>query len=139
MIAWTLLAVLLGLLLNWLLAGIAVQPDWSFAILLGAMLAQWRYWRWLLPMACLHDYILYWSIWPSISLWFTLFSLLLWVDTQIGPGMPQRILLLLSGNLTLLWFGWTPFAVVLTMLLTICCWYLFSPFSYRTKLQKQPA
>ncbi|MDQ6979571.1 MAG: hypothetical protein Q9M09_05240 [Mariprofundaceae bacterium] len=115
--------VLVGLCLNWLVPATINQPDWGFALLLGALLAQWRYIWWVLPWACLHDLVLYWTLWPSIFVWLSLPLLLIWLDALAGAGLPQRMLLLLLAHGVLLGLGWSLPSLILTLLLSVWCWY----------------
>jgi len=120
---WLLPVVLFGLWLNWLIPVVFYQPDWVFALLLGALLAQWRHAWWVLIVACVHDLMFYWTLWPTILLWLFLPLLLVWMDAAAGAGLPQRLLLLLLASAVLLAQGWSIQAAVLTMLLAVYCWY----------------
>jgi hypothetical protein len=131
------LLVFVGLCLNWLIPVTIEQPDWAFALLLGALLAQWRYIWWVLPLACLHDLTLYWTLWPSIFVWLSLPLLLIWLDALAGPGVPQRLLLLLLAHSVLLSFGWSLPSLILTLLLSVWCWYGWITFAHRLHSRRQ--
>ncbi|MDQ6975320.1 MAG: hypothetical protein Q9M22_02010 [Mariprofundaceae bacterium] len=122
-VVWLFCFILLGLWLNWLVPVKFYQPDWVFALLLGALLAQWRYAWWVFFVACVHDFIFYWTLWPGILLWLSLPLLLIWMDDVAGAGLPQRLLLLVLACSLLLWQGWSLESTLLTLLLAVCCWY----------------
>jgi len=126
-----------GLCLNWLVPVAIRQPDWAFALLLGALLAQWRYIWWVLPLACLHDLTLYWTLWPSILIWLSLPLLLIWLDALAGAGLPQRILLLLLAHSFLLGLGWSLSSLILTLLLSVVCWYSWTAFGHHLHYRRQ--
>jgi len=99
------------------------QPDWSLAILLGALLARRSAWPWVLPALLLHDLVLYWSPWGVFPAACLLPKLVQRLDTDIGPGLPQRLALLFMVSLPMLAHGAGIMQWTLTLLLCIPIWH----------------
>jgi len=114
---------LTGLSLSLATGGI-MQPDWALAILLGALLARRGAWPWALPALLLHDMVLYWTPWGVFPLACLLPWILVRLDEQIGPGLPQRLVLLLIVSLPMLAHGSGTMQWMLTLLLCIPIWHL---------------
>ena len=128
-----LLSALLGLVVNLGFSGEFIQPDWSLALMLGALLAHRGNWVWIAPAMWLHDLVLHWSSlvalpWILLAPW-----LIAWSDAQIGPNLMQRIVVMLMVVLPLFWWGWSVYACILTLLLSLVCWY------WMARLYAQPA
>jgi len=119
-----LLLSMLGLILNIGLAGLLLQPDWSLALLLATLLAHRGSWPWVFPGVFAHDAALHWSLWVCLPVVLLLPYIISHVDDQLGPGLPQRAVLMLVATLPLLWWGWGVEQWLLTVLLTIPLWYL---------------
>ena len=123
MISLVLLLSLLGWVLNLAFSTILIQPDWSMALLLGALLAHRGSWPWVSVAVWLHDLVLHWSSFVSLP-WMLLAPLfLLWSDAEIGPSLMQRCVVMI-GVITPLWFwGWSFQACLLTLMLCVVVWY----------------
>ncbi|MDX8398588.1 MAG: hypothetical protein R8K49_09770 [Mariprofundaceae bacterium] len=125
-IALSVFAVLIGLVLNLLLGPELLQPDWALALLLGALVAHRGHWLWVLPCVWVHDLVFYWSSLISLP-WFILTPMVIaWCDAQIGPNIWQRIVAMVMVVASLWFWGWSAAACVLTMLLSLFCWYLMA-------------
>ncbi|OIO69404.1 MAG: hypothetical protein COW19_05925 [Zetaproteobacteria bacterium CG12_big_fil_rev_8_21_14_0_65_55_1124] len=111
-----------GLALS-LASGGMLQPDWSLAILLGALLARRGTWPWVLPALLLHDLALYWTPWGVFPLACLLPILLQRMDAQLGPGLPQRMGMLLLVSMPMLFYGAGLMQWSLTLLLCIPVWH----------------
>ncbi|MDT8377090.1 MAG: hypothetical protein RQ867_10205 [Mariprofundaceae bacterium] len=120
---FVLLLSLLGIMLNLGLAGVVIQPDWSAAILLASILAQRGNWVWALPGIWMHDLMLHWSSLVCLPVVALIPFLLASADARLGPGRPQRVLLMLAGLSPLLWAGWSVSQWLLTLLVCTCAWY----------------
>ena len=111
-----------GLGLN-LAAGGAPQPDWALALLAAALLARRHAWPWALPALLLHDLALYWSPWGA----FPVGCLYPWavsrLDAQAGPGLPQRLALMMALTAPMLWHGWSLASWLLTMACCVPVWH----------------
>ena len=114
----------LGLTASLVMAGLFVQPDWAFALLLAAILAKRASWPWVLPAVFLHDLTLHWNAFAFLPVMALLPFLLLRMDEQLGPALPQRLLLMFVASLSLLFVGWGFAQWMLTLLLCVPIWYL---------------
>ena len=127
MASWLLICLLLpGLWLNWLLSASIIQPDWAAAILLGALLAQRRYALWIIPVAIIHDLMMYWAIWPGMLFWLLAPLFLTWLDGLAGTGWPQRLILVAFMPICWWWLGWSPSASLLTAMMAFFFWYVWA-------------
>jgi len=125
-----LLLSLLGIMLNLSLTGLVVQPDWGAALLLAAMLAQRGNWVWALPGFWVHDLVLHWSFLVCFPVVALIPFFLEKADERIGPGLPQRVVLMFAGLFPLLWFGWSFSQWLLTMMVCTFAWYFIaSPYA----------
>ncbi|MFQ5355664.1 MAG: hypothetical protein ACE5DY_04085 [Mariprofundaceae bacterium] len=115
---------IIGIILSLLIGGVITQPDWSLSILLAAMLAHRGSWLWALPGVLLHDIALYWTVFGVLPVVAFLPMMLIYTDQQLGPALPQRIVLMLFSCLPILWLGADVFQWLLTALLCIPLWYL---------------
>jgi len=124
-IAMLLLAVL-GISLNLAFAGVLMQPDWALALLLASLLAHRHNWGWVLPAVLVHDVIFY----GSLNINFIIMGILplgmIYLDQHLGAGLPQRLMLMLTVVLGLLWPGWSVSACLLTLCLCIPIWHLLT-------------
>jgi len=124
-IAMILLA-LLGISFNLAFTGTLIQPDWALALLLASLLAHRQNWLWVLPVALMHDVILYWSF----NIYFIIMALLplgmIYLDKHLGAGLPQRLILMLIAGLSLLWTGWALSACLLTLCLCVPVWHILT-------------
>ncbi len=107
-----------------LATGGILQPDWSLAILLGALLARRGTWLWVLPALLIHDLALYWTPWGVFPLACLLPALLQWFDAQLGPGLPQRMGMLILVSMPMLVYDAGLIQWLLTLLLCIPVWHL---------------
>lgn len=123
---FVLLLSLLGIMLNLSLAGLVIQPDWSAALLLAAMLAQRGNWIWVLPGFWIHDMALHWSSLVCLPVVALIPFFLSKADERLGPGLPQRVLLMFAGLFPLLWFGWSFSQWLLTMMVCTFAWYFIA-------------
>ncbi len=120
------LAALLGINLNLAFSHSLTQPDWAAGALLAALLAHRHNWRWVLPMLCLHDIALYWSLSATLPAMALIPLAMIYFDQHLGVGLPQRLLLLLLAVVTLLLPGWSLPAMLLTLCGTVPLWYLLT-------------
>jgi len=118
-----LVAALCGMVLS-LVSGGMMQPDWSLAILLGALLARRSNWPWVLPAVLVHDLMLYWTAWGAFPAACLLPLLLARLDSQIGAGLPQRLAMLIFVTSPMLAYGSGFMQWVLTMLCCIPIWHI---------------
>ena len=109
-----------------LASGGLLQPDWSLAILLAWLLAHRKAWPWALPLLLLHDLTLYWSPWGAFPLACLLPLLLMTIDAQIGPGLPQRVAMLLLVSSSALFVHAGVIQWLLTLMLCIAVWHLLA-------------
>lgn len=114
---------LTGLALSLATGGI-LQPDWSLALLLATLLAQRGTWWWVLPALLLHDLALYWTPWGVFPLACLLPGILVKLDEEIGPGLPQRLVMLLFVSMPMLMHGSGTMQWILTLMLCIPIWHL---------------
>jgi len=121
-----LLLSVLGIALNLGLSATLAQPDWALSLLLAALLARRGHWNWVLPAVWLHDVSLYWSPLVNLPVFLWIPVALIWSDEQLGPAVPQRIVLMTLATLPLLWAGWGFVSWLLTWLLCFCSWYLMT-------------
>lgn len=119
-----LLLATIGILLNMNAAVTLLQPDWALALLTGTMLARRTTWRWVLPTLLFHDLALFWSATIFFPLAALIPPVLIYIDGQIGPALPQRMLMLFAVSLPLLGQGWSTMQWLLTLLLAVICWYI---------------
>jgi len=106
-----------------LASGGLLQPDWSLAILLAALLARHSLWPWVLPSLLVHDLALYWTPWGVFPLACLIPSIVRNLDEQIGPGLPQRMAMLLIVSLPMLHYGAGTMQWLLTLLLCMPLWH----------------
>lgn len=132
-----LLASFSGLILNMSFSGSVAQPDWSLAILLAVLLSNYKTWCWVLPSIWVHDIVFFWSGWVAFPYFICIAMILLYSDKRLGPGQPQRWLSLLLGCLPLYIAGVSQLSCLLTALLAIWLWALFS--SHKEKVYVEPA
>ncbi|HCS12755.1 MAG: hypothetical protein COS82_08325 [Zetaproteobacteria bacterium CG06_land_8_20_14_3_00_59_53] len=114
-----------GLALS-LATGGLLQPDWALAVLLAALLARHSLWPWILPALLVHDLALYWTPWGVFPLACLLPAIVLSLDDQIGPGLPQRMGMLLIVSLPMLQYGSGVMQWVLTLLLCAPLWHVLA-------------
>ena len=114
-----------GIALSLATGGI-LQPDWSLALLLAALLARRGTWMWVLPALLLHDLALYWTPWGVFPLACLLPAILMRLDEDIGPGLPQRFVMLFFVSLPMLVHGAGFMQWVLTLMLCIPIWHLLA-------------
>jgi len=107
-----------------LAVGGAVQPDWTLAFLLGALLARRGAWPWILPMMLIHDLTLYWSVWVVFPIACLTPFAMASLDAQLGAGLPQRLALMVLVSLPVLWQGAGVVQWLLTLILCIPLWHL---------------
>ncbi|MFQ5582284.1 MAG: hypothetical protein ACE5F3_06655 [Mariprofundaceae bacterium] len=120
-----LLLSILGLNMNIGLAGL-LQPDWTLAMLLAALLAHRGSWPWVFPGIFTHDTVLHWSVWVCLPIVLLLPFIVAHMDGRLGPGLPQRLVLMLAATFPLLWWGWSLEQWLLTILLVIPVWHLLA-------------
>lgn len=115
----------IGLALS-LASGGVLQPDWALAVLLAALLARHGLWPWVLPALLVHDLTLYWTPWGVFPLACLLPFIVLSLDEQIGPGLPQRLAMLLIVSLPMLQYGSGVMQWLLTLLLCVPIWHVIA-------------
>ena len=113
---------LLGISLNLAFASMT-QPDWALALLLASLLAHRNNWLWVLPCALIHDLILYWSFGISVIIMASIPIAMIYLDYQLGAGLPQRLALMFAALLALPALGWSLQASALTLCLCIPVWH----------------
>lgn len=121
-----LLLCIAGITCNLAFSGLAVQPDWSLALLVASMLAHRGNWIWALPGAFVHDLALQWSVWMIVPFLALMPALMAMLDFQAGPGLPQRFFVLMLTTIPLLYWGWGFDAWLLTVLLCLSVWYILA-------------
>jgi hypothetical protein len=121
-----LLLCIAGITCNLAFSGLAVQPDWSLALLVASVLAHRGNWTWALPGAFLHDLALQWSVWMIVPFLALTPALMAMLDFQAGPGLPQRLLVLMITTIPLLYWGWGFDTWLLTVLLCLSVWYILA-------------
>lgn len=119
---------LLGIFINLAMSGSWVLPDWSAALLLGAILAHRGNWVWVVPAFWVHDLSLHWSSLVCLPFIVLLPLLLAHIDMRIGPALPQRVVLMIAASTPLLFYGWGMIAWLMTLTLCVCVWYILSDF-----------
>ncbi len=112
-----------GLGLN-LASGGTPQPDWALALLLATLLARRHTWPWVLPAILVHDLALYWSVWGVFPIACLFPYVLTRLDSQIGAGLPQRLVFMTLLTLPMLWHGAGVTQWLLTISLCIPIWYM---------------
>ena len=117
---------LLGISLNLAFSNTLTQPDWALALLLASLLAHRQNWAWVLPCVLFHDGVFYWSFGASFLMVALVPLAMIYLDQQLGAGLPQRLLLMLAIVLSLLQPGWGLAASLLTLCLCIPVWYLLT-------------
>ena len=130
------LAAFLGLLFNLSFAGQFVQPDWCFSILLAVLLSRHETWFWVLPLLGLHDFLMFWSVWVTFPFVLLSTGILMYADTRLAPGQPQRWAALFLSCSPLLLAGLDITSWLLTLTLTIWLWFLLS--TKREKVYVEP-
>lgn len=127
MIAFVIVALaLLGLNLNLAFAALLAQPDWALALLLASLLAHRSNWVWVLPAALVHDVVLHWSALATMPVLAVMPMAMIYFDRHLGPGLPQRVILMLLVTMPLLPLGWGLQAWLLTIFLCVPFWYLLT-------------
>jgi len=124
--AWILGLSAVGMALNLAFAQILPQPDWSLALLLAALLAHRGTWIWVLPGTFIHDAVLYWSVWGCLPFMALIPLLLPHVDYRLGPGLPQRVLMLMVATLPMLSQNWSIGAWLMTLGLCLPVWFVLA-------------
>ncbi|MBL4759856.1 MAG: hypothetical protein JKY80_03250 [Mariprofundaceae bacterium] len=128
-----LFACLIGIIFNLGFSGVFLQPDWSLALLLAALLAHRGNWLWVSFATGIHDLILHWSLLVSLP-WILLTPIIIaWSDAQIGPSLLQRSFAMLLVTTSLYIAGWSIASCLLTLLLCFIFWHLIA------RLYVQPA
>lgn len=118
--------VLLGLNMNLAFATLLAQPDWALALLLASLLAHRNNWTWVLPSAALHDAVLHWTLLATLPVLAMVPLAMIYFDQHLGPGLPQRMVLMVLVILLLLPLGWGLQAALLTLCLCLPLWYLLT-------------
>jgi len=118
--------VLLGLNLNLAFATLLAQPDWALALLLASLLAHRSNWTWVLPSAALHDAVLHWTLMATLPVLAAVPLAMIYFDQHLGPGLPQRVALMVLVALLLLPLGWGLQSCLLTLCLCVPLWYLLT-------------
>jgi len=132
-ISLLLFASLIGIIFNLGFSGVFLQPDWSLALLLGALLAHRGNWLLVSFATGIHDLILYWSIFISLP-WILLTPIIItWSDAQIGASLLQRTFAMLLVISSLFFAGWSLVSCLLTLLLCLVFWHVIA------RLYVQPA
>lgn len=121
-----LILALLGLNLNLAFATLLAQPDWALALLLASLLAHRSNWTWVLPAAFVHDAVLHWTAMAMLPVLAALPLAMIYFDTHLGAGLPQRVVLMLLVAMLLLPLGWGLQACLLTICLCLPVWYLLT-------------
>ncbi len=119
----TLFLAWLGASFNLAFAGAMVQPDWALSILLGSLLAHRGNWVWVIPGVAMHDLMLHWSLTVCLPVVALMPLLLIYLDERLGPGLPQRLVLMFLATGPLLLAGWGIAAWLLTVCLSVAAWY----------------
>jgi len=128
-----LFACLIGMIFNLGFSSIILQPDWSLALLLAALLAHRGNWLWVSLATGIHDLVLHWSVFISLP-WILLTPIIIrWSDAQIGPSLLQRMFAMLMVISSIFFAGWSFASCVLTLLLCLIFWHLIA------RLYVQPA
>ncbi len=121
-----LFASLIGIIFNLGFSGVFLQPDWSLALLLAALLAHRGNWLWVSLAAGAHDLILHWSAFISLP-WILLTPIIItWSDAQIGPSLLQRIFAMVLVISSLFFAGWSFVSCLLTLLLCLVFWHFIA-------------
>jgi len=120
------LLALLGISLNLAFSSTMSQPDWALALLLASLLAHRNNWIWVLPCSLIHDLILYWSF-GLVALTMAIIPVaMIYLDHQLGAGLPQRIALMCAAVLVLPAIGWDMQAAALTLCLCVPIWHVLT-------------
>ena len=77
-------------------------------------------------MAALHDAVLHWSLLVTLPVLATVPLAMIYFDRHLGPGLPQRVALMVLAILLLLPLGWGIQACLLTLCLCVPLWYLLT-------------
>lgn len=124
---------LIGIIFNLGFSGVFLQPDWSLALLLAALLAHRGNWLWVSLATGIHDLILHWSVFISLP-WILLTPIIIaWSDEQIGSSLLQRMFSMLMVIASIYFAGWSLASCLLTLLLCLVFWHLVA------RLYVQPA
>lgn len=122
------LATFIGVILNLAFASIIVQPDWSMAVLLAAVLAHRGNWPYVALGTGIHDFVLHWSLFACLP-WILLTpALIAWSDAQIGANLLQRWFAMLLVISSLFFAGWGLMSCLLTLLLCLVLWHIIARF-----------
>jgi len=118
------LLTVVGLTINTAMPEMVILPDISGSLLIATVAARRRHWPWVFPLLLLHDLILYWALVPY-TLVFTASALLLVarVDLRLEVALPQRMMMVGIAHIPMWLEGWSPQAIVLSLLLTVALWY----------------
>ncbi|RMH50531.1 MAG: hypothetical protein D6682_06690 [Zetaproteobacteria bacterium] len=118
------LPALAGILLNLITPPTIVVPDWGWAVAVAALAARRHHWLWALPLLLLHDLLLYQEarplLLPAVAIGLLL---VLYIDRQSGPALPQRLLMVIVAATPLAAEGWSPRAIALSLLFAIPLWH----------------
>jgi hypothetical protein len=124
---------ILGIALNLAFSSAMLQPDWALALLLASLLAHRHNWIWVLPGILIHDLGLHWSFWASFPVIAIIPFAMIYLDRRLGPGLPQRLLLMLIATMAPMRQGWGLQACLLTLCLCLPVWHLLtSQYAQRT-------
>ena len=131
MISLVLLTSVIGILFNLSFTGLFTQPDWMLAVLLAILLSDKSTWYWVLPAMIIHDVLLYWTIWVTFPYMVVVAGILFFSDKRLGPGQPQRWFGLALVCMSLLIKGISVWDWLLTMMLAVWLWFVFSSIRER--------
>lgn len=120
------LAAMVGLSFNLAFSNSLQQPDWAMALLLAALLAHRHNWVWVLPMMMVHDAMLHWSFGVTLIAMAVVPIGMIYFDQHLGPGLPQRVALMILAVLALPLRDWAVADMVLTALCCVPVWYLLT-------------
>ncbi len=120
-------AAIAGLALNLAFTPAMTQPDWALALLTAAILVHRHNWVWALPATALHDLTLHWSAGATLPALAIIPPAMIWLDSMLGAGLPQRLLLAAIACLMLPANGWPWQAALLTFLLCLVAWSRLAP------------
>ena len=130
--ALLLLLSIIGLCLSLGFAGHMVQPDWSLALLIAALLSDRSSWPWLLPGIVAHDVSLYWTVWGVLPMAAALPYLLPQMDKERSTALMRRIILMGVVCLPILWLGSGFSQWLLTLMLCVPLWHTLSRLHARS-------
>ncbi|PJA32340.1 MAG: hypothetical protein CO187_04485, partial [Zetaproteobacteria bacterium CG_4_9_14_3_um_filter_53_7] len=72
------------------------------------------------------DLILHWSFGSSFIVMALIPLAMIYLDQHLGPGIPQRVVIMLAAILSLAGWGWALQALMLTLCLCVPVWYLLT-------------